>query len=547
MSEQTLLRTKPIVAKPMLNTALPRPAIAPVAHGVLQRCSNGVECADCRAKHEQQEGTLQRAAVNATPMPAVPPIVHDVLNSPGQPLDAATRGFMEPRFGHDFSGVRVHTDARAAESARAVNALAYTVGRNVVFGTGHYIPETFTGKKLLAHELTHVVQQNNQNSPQNNLKIGPSYNSSEQEANHIASRIVDGSSTTSSVQLEHTSVQPAWLQRASDDATNISTQLSTPRFKGNAVLEACNENRRLLKSGDPDIEAIKIVQKALIDAGFPLNTFDIDGKFGKETKSALEQFQVSVGLTGHDVDGIIGPITMHLLDQRFASENPQPGQNPRPSLSQQPVKVPAQLDIKTLRAGQVPDSIPETVITPTTFRDMVPDQPGSNLPGDTSRAIIVVEVGAEVSLFSAGDKIDPNKPDPCRRASVNTQLHTNFKLDGIGIGKRVHILYHDPTWTLTLPGPCGQLPEIKSEVDLLNIGIVPEILEFALKPALTFADGQLKPGIGFEAEFKPFAQSNSFLSRMKFTLGVDATSEKDADSNKRVLKTGGTVGAAIEF
>ena len=102
---------------------------------------------------------LQRAAVNAAPTNAVPRIVHDVLRSPGQPLDASARSFMEPRFGHDFSGVRVHADDRAATSARAVNALAYTVGRDVVFGAGQYAPGTIAGKRLLAHELTHVVQQ----------------------------------------------------------------------------------------------------------------------------------------------------------------------------------------------------------------------------------------------------------------------------------------------------------------------------------------------------------------------------------------------------
>src|SRR5207253_648342 len=71
----------------------------------------------------------------------------------------STRSFMEPRFGHDFSQVRVHTDERAAESARSVNALAYTAGQDVVFGGGQYEPGTNEGKKLLAHELTHVVQQ----------------------------------------------------------------------------------------------------------------------------------------------------------------------------------------------------------------------------------------------------------------------------------------------------------------------------------------------------------------------------------------------------
>lgn len=88
-----------------------------------------------------------------------PQIVHDVLRSPGQPLDAATRASMEPRFGHDLSQVRVHTDARAAKSADEVNALAYTVGSDVVFGARQYAPGTSEGRRLMAHELTHVVQQ----------------------------------------------------------------------------------------------------------------------------------------------------------------------------------------------------------------------------------------------------------------------------------------------------------------------------------------------------------------------------------------------------
>jgi len=87
------------------------------------------------------------------------PLIQSVLSSPGQPLDAATRSFMEPRFGQDFSGVRVHLGGEAAESARAVNARAYTVGRDVVFGEGQYAPGTDGGKRLVAHELVHVGQQ----------------------------------------------------------------------------------------------------------------------------------------------------------------------------------------------------------------------------------------------------------------------------------------------------------------------------------------------------------------------------------------------------
>jgi Domain of unknown function (DUF4157)/Lysine-specific metallo-endopeptidase len=88
-----------------------------------------------------------------------PPITHDILRSAGEPLDPSTRAFFEPRFGHDFSRVRIHSDARAAASARSISAAAYTVGKDVVFGAARFAPHTTAGRKLLAHELTHVVQQ----------------------------------------------------------------------------------------------------------------------------------------------------------------------------------------------------------------------------------------------------------------------------------------------------------------------------------------------------------------------------------------------------
>ena len=102
---------------------------------------------------------MKRAGVDNSGQNSVPPIVDEVLRSPGAALDPETRAHMEPRFGYDFSNVRVHTNERAAESARAVNARAYTVGNNVVFGAGQYTPVSYGGQKLLAHELAHVVQQ----------------------------------------------------------------------------------------------------------------------------------------------------------------------------------------------------------------------------------------------------------------------------------------------------------------------------------------------------------------------------------------------------
>jgi Domain of unknown function (DUF4157) len=103
---------------------------------------------------------FQRCACRGiTGVDEVPEVVNDVLNSSGEPLHPKTRAFFEPRFGYDFSTVRVHTDAKAAQSARLVSALAYTVGKDVIFRDGAYAPNTFAGLRLLAHELSHVNQQ----------------------------------------------------------------------------------------------------------------------------------------------------------------------------------------------------------------------------------------------------------------------------------------------------------------------------------------------------------------------------------------------------
>jgi hypothetical protein len=128
--------------------------------GVQRTCtceSSGSLCPKC--EHESESGkTLHRKQNGAAPAEA-PPIVHQVLRSPGQPLDASSRAFFEPRFGYDFSHVRVHSDSQAAESARAINARAYASGPHMVFGSGQLDAGSTQSRKLLAHELSHIVQQ----------------------------------------------------------------------------------------------------------------------------------------------------------------------------------------------------------------------------------------------------------------------------------------------------------------------------------------------------------------------------------------------------
>jgi len=194
MAHQTLAQTQPQV----LTTS-------PLSKGsILQRncesCGNhriaGGECTDCSQKKRSLQSKLTIGASNdpleqeadrvadqvmaASASPAVsstppriqrftgqmteglgtaPAGVERVLSSPGRPLDRAIQQDMGQRFNHDFSHVRVHTDSKAAESARAVNAQAYTVGQHVAFASGQYAPASPQGKRLLAHELAHVVQQ----------------------------------------------------------------------------------------------------------------------------------------------------------------------------------------------------------------------------------------------------------------------------------------------------------------------------------------------------------------------------------------------------
>jgi len=194
----------------------------PVPSGLLQRkcaCGNhisvGGECEEC-SKNKQ---TLQRASLSPRGSRTegegeVPPIVHEVLRSPGQPLDPATRAFFEPRFKHDFSQVRLHTDVRAAKSARAVNALAYTVRRDVVFGARQYAPFTGPNRKLLSHELAHVVQQGGTAfRPDSRLSVAAPDDILEQQAEAAAEHSSDGV-----LSLTSNARTPTFMQRAMEEA-----------------------------------------------------------------------------------------------------------------------------------------------------------------------------------------------------------------------------------------------------------------------------------------------------------------------------------------
>ncbi|HET6554170.1 MAG TPA: DUF4157 domain-containing protein, partial [Dyella sp.] len=147
--------------------------------------SGGGQCEDCKKRLQRKGDGMAASAV-------APGIVNNVLASAGQPLDGTTRGWMEQRFGHDFSSVRVHTDGVAASSARAVGALAYTVGRHVVFDHHQYAPHTHHGRHLLAHELAHTIQDPGASGLHTAIAVGDTNDPSEVAADRAADAVMRG-------------------------------------------------------------------------------------------------------------------------------------------------------------------------------------------------------------------------------------------------------------------------------------------------------------------------------------------------------------------
>lgn len=152
----------------------------------------GSGCTTCNTSKDE----LRRNARRASDHDTVPSSVHETIAGPGQPLEASALSFMEQRFRQDFSAVRVHTSPAASQSARDIDALAYTAGNHIVFDAGRYAPNTTDGRSLLAHELTHTLQQGMRPpSPSLDraaLRVGEPNDALERAADAQAARISTG-------------------------------------------------------------------------------------------------------------------------------------------------------------------------------------------------------------------------------------------------------------------------------------------------------------------------------------------------------------------
>lgn len=226
----------------------------------------------------------------------------------GSLLPDPVRAFMEPRFGVDFSQVRVHTGNEAIQMNRDVDAQAFTHGSDIYYGASN----SPTNLELTAHELAHVVQQTGSlplptkplSKRSNAPSPAPSVSSVQRTCPACADKKEEKTVGSSSFSVQRT--------------IGDGHDLTSPRFSGDTVLEACFDNERLLSVGSRG-NAVTKLQQALVDAGFPLPKFGVDGIFGSETRTAVRDFQQASGIL---VDGLVGPQTMGALDTHFIGPTP---------------------------------------------------------------------------------------------------------------------------------------------------------------------------------------------------------------------------------
>jgi peptidoglycan hydrolase-like protein with peptidoglycan-binding domain len=217
----------------------------------------------------------------------------------GNPLPEPVRSFMEPRFGVDFSHVRVHTGSDAIQMNRDVGAKAFTHGSDIYYGAGN----NPTNLELTAHELTHVIQQTGSVPLQTKLLDESTTSGSERSLQRACSAC---GAEKEKIESDPRSFS---VQRTIGDGHDFPP---ASRFSGNATLEGVFDNERVLQVGSTGAP-VTLVQQALIALGYPLPRFGADGNFGDETKRAVNAFQRDVGLTP---DGRVGFRTIDFLDKR---------------------------------------------------------------------------------------------------------------------------------------------------------------------------------------------------------------------------------------
>ncbi|RNI39835.1 DUF4157 domain-containing protein [Hanamia caeni] len=232
------------------------------------------KCAECE-KEDEEKKVQRKENKNSSPSVA-PPIVHDVLSSPGKPMDNGTRSFMESRFNYDFRDVRIHNNEKAAASAASINASAYTYGNNIVFNKSKYSLGNEGGKKLLAHELTHVVQQRTNEG--RSIQRHPDASSQKTGSQPISSNAalkLSGDNQLQNIADVMTAVQSI---KPSDKASGIYTT----EFQGRKITLTHDQQALLISTAKKSIKTN--LEKAKRNSDYAKNGYEIQKEINDKHK-----------------------------------------------------------------------------------------------------------------------------------------------------------------------------------------------------------------------------------------------------------------------
>ncbi|RTL31677.1 MAG: DUF4157 domain-containing protein [Burkholderiales bacterium] len=294
----------------MKQTASPEQRTLTLPHPggrLLQRkCACGGTCPSCKEKKQ-----MQRSASSAA-FTSISPLVDGVLRSPGQALDTDNRSFFEHSYGTDLSQVRVHNDAHAAASARAVNAQAYAVGQHIVFGDGRYQPSSASGRSLLAHELAHVAQQRPGMSAIGDIEVGAVDSAAEADADRMASDAMAGRQTSSALSAPAPTLArapappkpcPATHTIADDVYKGIETAWAASNHGGDTVTEqggrivTDKDGKRQIRTGSGGGGSISLPAEQAGDTTL--------GTFHTHPYSKSEGSTAGVSFSGDDINNFI--------------------------------------------------------------------------------------------------------------------------------------------------------------------------------------------------------------------------------------------------
>jgi outer membrane protein OmpA-like peptidoglycan-associated protein len=457
------------------------------------KCQNGLRGLPGKDKEDEK---LQ-AKENRGETPEVTSQIESNINAlkgSGQPLPESTRAFFEPRFGQDFSQVRVHTDEKAAQSSRAVNAQAYTVGKNIVFGTGQYESQTTPGKRLLAHELTHTIQQ------------------SKNRVSDIQTtdlEINDQSKTPEGLQRKaDESFVPAGLPCVTDavpgnkEGINLTRiDVNTSNLTGQHKKQIADFYKQWVAGGSKDFVAIEGYASVDGPKDFKQRQ-NLNWKLSCDRAEATQAELLKLGL----------PRTLLITIAHGETDNFSStilAENRRvvistvhlPTPPPEPKKIPNFFEIATVSPGEVTPGgkikEPQIKTTPKFFESLTPSN--EQKPPETNYSLV----------FQFGPLISsPGSPPPhgsCEGSSLT--IGGKYNWEGVAIGKRVTLLGEPELDVNTFPFLCGKSPSTTMQSNVIKLSIIKDVFELSLQGFFGLKDNWIEKwgltgGGGTELDYK---------------------------------------------